>query len=72
MEIKVTQTDITRSDADAILLNLFEGTSPEGACAAVDRALNGGIAELIRSNDLRGKLNEVVVLYRAAPSPPRA
>jgi leucyl aminopeptidase len=55
-------------------MGLFEGTeTPSGATGAIDQALSGAISDLIRSQDLRGKLNEVVVLYsRGALPAPRA
>ena len=40
MEIRVEKGDITQRQADAIIVNLFEGvTSPGGGTGAVDRAL---------------------------------
>lgn len=37
----------------------------------MDKALNGAISDLLGTNDLRGKLNEVAVLYSrgAVPAP---
>jgi leucyl aminopeptidase len=69
MEIKVTNASIHTTNADAILVELFEGTAPAGATGAVDKALNGAISELLRANDLRGKLNEVSVIYARGALP---
>jgi leucyl aminopeptidase len=67
MDIKVINTTIQDTKADAILVGQFEGTE----VGAVDKALNGAISELLIANDLRGKLNEVIVLYSrgAIPAP---
>ncbi len=64
MDIKVQRGSLEATQADAIIVNLFEGTEvPAGGTGAVDKALNGAISDLIRSGDTRGKLNELSVLY---------
>lgn len=64
LEIKVVSGDITQVDADAIVVNLFEGVEePGGACAAVDRALGGGIRNLIGTGEFKGKFGEVGVVH---------
>ena len=70
MDIKVINATIQDTKVDAILVSLFEGTAA-GATGAVDKALNGAISELLTANDLRGKLNEVIVIYSrgAIPAP---
>ncbi|MDO9302885.1 MAG: leucyl aminopeptidase [Anaerolineales bacterium] len=70
MKIKVVNGTIQNTKSDAILVNLFEG-SVTGVAGAVDKALNGAISELLNANDLRGKLNEVIVIYSrgAIPAP---
>jgi leucyl aminopeptidase len=72
MEFTITGGDITRSAADAIIVNLFEGVSaPGGATGAVDRALDGMISKLIAQGDIRGKSGEVTTLHTLGklPSP---
>ncbi len=72
MQITVVQGAIQDVQADAIVVNLFEGvTEPGGATGAVDRALSGQISDVIRSGDFRGKRKEVLVLYTrgAVPAP---
>ncbi|MCZ7667651.1 MAG: hypothetical protein M5U34_10750 [Chloroflexi bacterium] len=64
MNVQVKQGSIQESDADTIIVNLFEGvTAPGGATGAVDQALAGAVSELIASGDLTGKAGEVTVLY---------
>jgi leucyl aminopeptidase len=64
MEIKVIAGDIAGIDADAIIVNHFEGMkSPDGETAAVDRALGGAVAQLIKQGEIKGKLNEVTMLH---------
>lgn len=64
MNPTVVQGEIQAIDADAIVVNLFEGVQkPGGATGAVDAALGGAISELIASGDLTGKAGEVAVLY---------
>lgn len=64
MKITINQGEIQASQADTLVVNLFDGvTVPGGATGAVDRALGGAIQELIASGDLTGKAGEVAVLY---------
>lgn len=64
MDIQVVQGAIQESQADTLIVNLFDDvTTPSGATGAIDQALDGAISELIASNDLTGKVGEVGVLY---------
>jgi leucyl aminopeptidase len=67
MDIKVSNTPIQSASADAILVGQFEGA--EVSSAAVDKALNGAIGDLLKSGDLRGKHNEMAVLYSRGTLP---
>jgi leucyl aminopeptidase len=72
MKVVVTHGNIGASDADTLIVNLFEGvTTPGGATGALDRALDGAISELIAGGDLRGKKGEVAVLYPRGSLPAR-
>ena len=64
VNISVAIDNIAAYDADAIVVNLFEGvTEPGGATGAADRALNGQIRQLISGGDFTGKFKQVAVLY---------
>ena len=64
MEISVSIGNILESEADAIVLNLFEGvTEPGGATGAANQALGGLIRDLIAGEDFTGKFKQTAVLY---------
>jgi len=72
VEVRVEAGDITKSHADAIVVNLFEGvTVPGGATGAVDAALGGTISQLIGQGDIRGKSGEYTLIHTSGkiPSP---
>ena len=72
MKIKVNQSNLQDADADVILVDIFEGAELSSSTVSVlDQALNGAISDLVKNQDLRGKLNETVVLYSqgALPAP---
>ena len=72
MEIKVVVGDIVNQQVDAILVNLFEGLErPGGATAAVDKALDGAISQLMTEGEIKGKPNEVTVLHTLGKIPPK-
>jgi len=72
MEIKVIAGDIVQAQADAIVVNLFEGVEkPGGATAAVDAALGGAISSLIAQGELKGKLAEVGIVHTLGKLPAR-
>ena len=71
MKISVTAGNIAERDADAVVVNLFEGvTAPGGATGAVDGALGGAISGLIADGEISGKRGELTVIHtlgRIAP-----
>lgn len=70
--IRVEAGDIAAAAADAVIVNLFEGvTQPGGATGAVNRALNGRVAALIREGGFAGELGEVAVIETAGLIPAR-
>ncbi len=72
MKVTVQQGGIQAVEAEAIIVNLFQGvTQPAGATGVVNKALNGAITELIEAGDLKGKLGQTVVLYPRGAIPAR-
>jgi len=71
MDVKAVPGAIQESDADAIVVNLFEDAQPGGATRAVDDALGGAIRDLIEGGDFSGKAGQVAVLYPRGAIPAR-
>ncbi|MXY59892.1 MAG: leucyl aminopeptidase, partial [Chloroflexi bacterium] len=70
--VRVEQGDITQSDADAIVVNLFEGvTTPGGGTGAVDGALDGAISALIADKEITGKQGETATIHTFGKLPAR-
>lgn len=64
MEIKVIVGDIVEIEADAAVVNLFEGVQePSGATAAADKALAGAISSVVRRGEIKGKFGEVAIVH---------
>jgi len=64
VEIKVIVGDIAKTEADAIVVNFFEETERlDGDIAAVDKALEGAISQLISQGEIKGKLNEITIIH---------
>jgi len=72
LEVKVFTGDITSVEADAIVVNLFEGVEhPGGATGAVDKALDMAITALIKQGEFKGKLNEINIIHSLGKVPAR-
>ena len=70
MKIEVIAKDIAQVEADAIVVNLFEGVNQlGGATAAVDQALDGAISHLIGRNEIKGKFGEVSIIHTLGKLP---
>jgi len=64
VEIEIVTGGIGDRQADAAVVNLFEGVkAPGGATGAVDRSLRGLISHLIELGEIRGKANETTVIH---------
>jgi leucyl aminopeptidase len=76
VDIKAISGKIQESDAETIIVNLFEASGsdkpqPGGATKAVDGALDGAISDLIEVGDLSGKAGQIAVLYPRGAIPAR-
>ncbi len=70
MEIRVVADNILKSDADAVITGMYEGTENlEGETLAIDEALGGVISELIKKGEIKGKLNQTIVIYSLGKLP---
>ena len=70
MEIKVITDDIVNVKAGAIIVNIFEGMKQLGGdIAAVDKALDGAITQLIKQGEIKGKLNEITLVHSLGKLP---
>ena len=70
MEIKVISGDIASIEADAIIVNHFEGMeSLDGEAAAVDRALDGAISQLVKQGEIKGKPSEITLVHSLGKLP---
>lgn len=64
VQITVQTADLAAVEADAIVVNLFQGvTSPGGATGAIDQALGRRIGQAIAAGGLKGRLAETHVLF---------
>ena len=70
MELRVVVDDIARIEVDALIVNHFEGTSQlQDATAAMDKALDGAITQLIAAGEIKGKLGELVLIHSLGKIP---
>lgn len=73
MQIKVQSGNIAQFEADALIVNLFEGVQkPGGGTGAVDKAMKDLITEeLAFTKAFKGKLGETLILQTAKALPAR-
>jgi leucyl aminopeptidase len=72
MDIRVVDADIAQIEADAVVVNLFEGVEkPGGATAAVDRILDGAITSLINRGEIKGKFEDISIVHTFGKLPAR-
>jgi leucyl aminopeptidase len=70
MNVTVKQGTIEREPAEVLVLTHFDGDARlNDAAAAVDRACNGQLRELLRSGEFDGTLNQAVLLHTSGKAP---
>ncbi|MEE9519111.1 MAG: M17 family peptidase N-terminal domain-containing protein, partial [bacterium] len=68
MKVQVTAGKLIGVRADALGVCLFQGAKrPEGDLAALDKALGGLIARILKDGDFEGKAAQTALLYPSAP-----
>jgi len=66
MDWSAVKGDVTEIEAEALIVNLYQGIeSPGGATGAIDAALDGQVVELIDAGEITGKHGEVTILHTA-------
>ncbi len=67
MDIQVIHARVSDVQTDALIVSLLEWEEADkpitGAVGAIDQSLSGAVRALISGGDLKGKLNQVAVLY---------
>lgn len=64
MEIKAIKSNLTEAESDLLVVNLFEGVkTPGGGTGAVDKALGGMIARLIKQEKFEGKFGDSLIFF---------
>ncbi|MGH7550477.1 MAG: leucyl aminopeptidase [Gemmatimonadota bacterium] len=72
MELKAVKGDVTTIETPALVVNLYQGVKkPGGATGAIDRALDGQLAELIADGEITGKPGEVTIVHSGGRIPAR-
>ena len=66
MNVRLHSTDLRVHDTPLLVLPVFEGQRPPGELAAsLDARLGGGVLRAVASGDVKGRVGESVLLYRA-------
>ena len=70
MDITVTKGNIEESKVDSLVLGFFENAGvTTGKIQVIDRALNGGITQLVSAGDIKGKVGEANLIYSLGKLP---
>ncbi|RIK83661.1 MAG: leucyl aminopeptidase [Planctomycetota bacterium] len=63
MEIQLIESAADKTEADAIVIGLYQDAAPSGAAAAIDNAAGGLLAKLIERKEISAKRNDVQTLF---------
>jgi leucyl aminopeptidase len=70
VEIKAIAGDVTQVKTGALVLGLFKGEEKLGGdLANIDKALDGGISQLITQGEVKGKPGEITVVHSLGKLP---
>lgn len=70
MQVEVKQGRAETQEAEVLVLARCEGEGPlKHEAAAIDKALAGGLKELLRSGEFEGKANELVLIHTHGRTP---
>lgn len=70
VDVRVKQGRVEKEAAEALVLGHFEGETPLGDEAArVDRALGGGLKDLLKSGEFTGQANETALVHTRGALP---
>ena len=70
MEIRVVADNILKSSGVAVIIGVYEGGGNlEGETLAIDEALGGAVSELVKSGEIKGKLNQTTIIYSLGKLP---
>ena len=72
MEIRVVDASVDKTEADAVVVHIFEDAKQLGdAATAVDKALEGAISSLVDQGVAKGKVAEVNIIHTLGKLPAR-
>ncbi len=72
MKLDVISKDISRLKVDGIIAGIFEDSlKPADTLAVIDKALFGAVTGLIKSGEIKGKSNEIKIVYTLGNLPSR-
>ncbi|MFH1429020.1 MAG: leucyl aminopeptidase [Candidatus Margulisiibacteriota bacterium] len=70
MKINVQKADVTKYKCDLLFVDIFqEVLIPSGPTGALDKAMDGLIADLIKSKEIKGDLGKVTVIHTQGKIP---
>ncbi|MFC1478683.1 leucyl aminopeptidase [Candidatus Margulisiibacteriota bacterium] len=70
MKINVQKSDVTKHKCDLLFVDIFqEVLIPSGPTGAVDKAMGGLIADLIKAKEIKGDLGKVTVIHTQGKIP---
>ena len=72
MKFQVRAGNVNDLKCDAVIVNIFSGPGkPGGVVAEIDARLGGLIASLVKSGEIKGKLNELHIIHTLGKLPAR-